>query len=702
MSRRNRLNAVATTALVAAFPVFPLFADEPTAPSAPEAQAVAAEATPAPNVNEAFAEFDVSLFEIPDDRDAQFYRKRLAEIDLAWFRLSESFEAKQRAWARKNRPNKRIETNELIVNAPLGKIYDGKTFVSAPADSVPARRAVALADLYERLSNDPTLPLEVRGVYFQRWLGAKTNLRPKMSRKEFFDFYSQLLDEAQKTSPLDLPRVFYLSSVLTRREQIVATAEPTPPLDRAAVEKLLDVPEGENSEFYAERRSELSAALGFVQKEKDAELEARVREARKAVSELQDKAIKAEIAAFDRDAVKPLFDVPTGESAAFYLERYKETEAAYRQVAKYAQNIEPRDLREIAARLRTQTLPEISKRLAYADELEPLERFEHLQRSLRYLDVDELRDALDVERARNATSPIDSCRAAYVQTALASRRIDAAVAETRKSLPESERFTYSSSDDPEVSAEARAMFDAARAEVAELADDGAIPWLIGLAYSEWAENIALSLENKCYIDIATQLRKDIRDALADSENETDRRVLRNLEREIRAGEIIGSELPVAGLNNDGTPFDWASYRGAPVLLVAGPIEPSWANYDNAYLPKCVEAGLKIVFYRSNVEDAKLREKSWREDFEKRQYLSPQGLDLERRTPIDAFIAPVGGRGIGDWPYEHGIIWTEFAVLFDAEGRVLATSPSPLPSARSRKIGDELKRLFPEIPVAERK
>ena len=102
MFRRNRLNAVATTALVAAFPVFPLFADEPTPANDAASQSVATEAAPddetlaPPDVNAAFADFNVSLFEIPDGETVEFYRKRADDIELEWSRLAQLFGDKQK------------------------------------------------------------------------------------------------------------------------------------------------------------------------------------------------------------------------------------------------------------------------------------------------------------------------------------------------------------------------------------------------------------------------------------------------------------------------------------------------------------------------------------------------------------------------------------------------------------------------------
>lgn len=719
MSRRQRFNAVATTALVAAFPVFSLFADETPTQNDAAPQTIAPEVAPydetlaPPDVNSAFADFNVSLFEIPNGESVEFYRKRVDEIEREWNRLAFPYATQQREFARKSNPKQAFNQASLITNAPIGTVYDGKRFVAAPADSIPGRRAVALADLYGRLADAPELPLEVRGQYYRNWLAALDGPLGERSIKERRDFYARLLDDEKAKSPLDLGRVFCLNGVISHYEfHIKDDAESQTTVDQADLEKLLDIPEGENAEFYQKRRAELDRA--YLQRTlaerrngvaPDQNLSSRVKKAVAELDKRRSEALKAEADAFDRDAVKQLFDVPSRESAAFYLERYKKTRDVWKQVSKLAQYQEGRDLGTLELRLRTETLPEIAKRLAYADELEPLERFEYFQNWLRFCDVEELRAALDAEIARDATSEVDACRELYVKRTLAEKLLADALAETRKALPEAERrTTFKVSPNPTVEPEAQALFDEAFNAIAELANGGAIPWFLGLSWAEWAENLALSLQNDDYHELATQLRKDVRDALAGSENETERRVLRKLERHIRANEILGSEIPVDGQNLDGTPFDWASYRGEPVLIVSGAVQADWTpNYDDQFLQKCVEAGLKVVRYYTDLEDAKKSAKYLQDEFDAIQKMRAQGfkpnLGADRSTLASAYLvasAPLS------WPYEHGIVWVEFGVLFDADGRVLAVDRTPLESERSPEIADELRRLFPDVPVVERK
>ena len=719
MAAKKRFNAVATVAAVAAFPVFPLFADEPTtAPDAASQAAASADETSAlERATAAFAEFDVSLFEIPDGETVKFYRERADEIEREWNRLALAYAVKQEELARKNSPIQPFPNQGRRLHGPIGTYYDGERYVLAPADSILARRADALADLYGRLANAPELPLEVRGQYYRNWIQVLNGRLTGKSTQECREFYAKLLADEKAKSPLDLGRVLYLSGVATiYQKDDDASSEP---VERADLETLLAIPEGESAEFYLKRLNELNRAyserVGADRRNGvalDQNLSSRFEKALDELRKLRSQALSAEAAAFDRDAVKPLFDVPSGQSAAFYLERRTETKTVYERVSKLSQSQEGRDLGAISVRLRTETLPEIDKRLAYADDLEPFERFEHFQNWLRFCDAEELRTALEVEIARDATSEVDACRELYVRKTLAAKLLADALAEARQTLPEAERSAvFGASPNPPVEPEAQAMFDEAFNEIAELAAGGAVPWSLGLSWAEWAENLALGLQNEEYGGLATQLRKEIRDALADSENETDRRVLRELERRIGAGEIIGSELPVEGRNLDGTSFDWASYRGAPVLLVSGSVERHWApNGDLNFIPNCVEEGLKVVKYCRDLKSAQAQAEHHAQNRSAVLNFQAEGGDLDRlgpdvesRMPFAAFIVPAEGKGgPNDWPYERGIIWFEFGVLFDADGRVLAVEPTPSESEKSPKIVDELRALFPKVPVVDPK
>ncbi|MBQ5789713.1 MAG: hypothetical protein IIW01_05440 [Thermoguttaceae bacterium] len=720
MSRRKRLSAVATTALVAAFPLFPLFADDATSTKPDAPLAVSSNAAPTASQDDvydaatAFADFDVSLFEIPDGENAAFYRKRVADIQAEWTRCVFAYRERQREAAReRGEKADDIDPGAVMLNAPLGKIAGGKesggmsgAFVDAPADSVPARRAVALTDLYGRLANAAELPLEVRGKYYQNWLDAASAPLRDKSPQETKAFYEKTLADEKAKSPLDLARVLYLSKRLALLEALRPLEIKLPKVERADVEKLLDVPEGKSAEFYDKRNAELtSAALAFARGPgKDEELAKRLSEALRIVSELRSAALKAEAAAFDRDAVKRLLDVPPGESAAFYLERYQETQEVWKRVSKLSQYQEGRDLGRLEVRLRAETLPEIHKRLAYADDLEPLKRFQHLRTWLSSRDVAAIQSALEAEIARDETSEIDAVREPYVRYALLLKRVQTVATEARKALPENERNAYGAVRFPSLAPEIQAELASLADDIAKRADDGAQPWELGGSWAETAAGFAASVEREIHLDAAAPIYKEIYAALVDSDGETERQVCRELKRKIAESEFLGSTFEVPGLGLDGNPIDWKRFRGAPVLLVAGGVDATYApGYDRDFLPKCVDAGLQIVRYCADLESARRLAQRDQEEAEQFQRFQSQGLEaFIGATSIAGYVVPVESRGPGDWPYEHGIIWTSFAVLFDADGRVLATSPRLLRQNNAPEIADELSRLFPDASSAERK
>ncbi|MBQ7812962.1 MAG: hypothetical protein IJ387_00535, partial [Thermoguttaceae bacterium] len=519
------------------------------------------------------------------------------------------------------------------------------------------------------------------------------------------DFYAKILAAEEAKSPLDLGRVFALRAIVGQYDVYVKEeakprqdVELQKPNDRADVEKLLDVPEGKSADYYRTYLSALNYAVSIARQEKDETLQTRVREAVELAQKRRSEALKTEAAAFDRTVAEKLLDVPKGETAEFYLARYEETQDVERQLSKFAQHREPRDLDALMRRLRAETLPEIAKRLAYADDLAPLERFAWLRRWLRFLDVEQLKAALDAEIARDATSEIDRLREPCVRKTLAEKRIDEAVAATRQTLPPSERGLFDSSSFPPVDEETRAKFYVAFEEIAELADDGVIPWTLGTTWGSWAHEVAAGLRHQVERELSTRLYKDIRDALADSDAETDRPVLRALEREIRADEIIGSEIPLEGQNLDGTPFDWASYRGAPVLVELKQLDENGIPLDRrTHLPfspqrwkKYEKAGLRRLTYLTAATLDAARKFKERKEQSGALHPEPFVCPTQKVAPTD------------DWPFQHGFVWTSGCFLFDAEGRVLATAPSlPPGSGKSPEIADELSRLFPDVTLDER-
>ncbi len=720
MFRRKRLNAVATVAAVAAFPVFPLFADEPTPTGDAAAQAVAsaAQTFELPDLTAAFADFNVSLLEIPDGEAVEFYRKRAAELQGEWFRYSASYRQKLETAARASGAPK--EFTALAFGMFPGTIPTPTGFVNAPADSVPARYSAAYAATLRRLIDSPELPLDVRGRYYADWANVAPGPLGERPLVKLRDSYAQLLaDEKAKSAP-NLGRVRYLQERISTLEWRLENGsgafdhlETPKPFDLAAVEKLLaDRPQEASVEVYRTRVRELMFA---EQRAREAGMSdgviSTIRKSLESTLSLLEEAERKVAAALDLDAVKKLLDVPQGESAAFYLERYNETQKFASALQNY-NNARVCDLRDLEDRL-FETLPTLARRLAYADDLDPLERFEYFTRWINACNVEGLKAALEAETARDATSEIDKARKPFVENRLLGARLQRAVNEARKDLPEADRYRSTVRPETSLSPELETTFNELFDEIAERADDGPLPWELNETWAGRASYFALLVE-RVGDEYATRLRKQVRDALADDEDETNRRYFKSFSSDVRNAELKtrfdGFPVEISGALLDGTPFDWASYRGAPVLIDVVRLDASGAPnprrpLDVAALDEYEKAGLRRVRYvvawperaRQFAERVRLAANPTSTDSplstadanevaaNQEQYLIYNDAVpvVAPTTSAENWLAQL--RVDGDW------------VLVDADGKTLAAYPK-LPKNRddAPEISDALKRLFPNV------
>ncbi len=734
MFRRKRLNAAATLAVVAAFPVFPLFADEPTPTNDAASQAVASAEmsaeTPAaqtfklPDLNAAFADFNVSLFEIPDGESVEFYRKRAAELQGEWFRYSASYRQKLEAAARASGAPK--EFTALAFGMFPGTIPTPTGFVDAPADSVPARYSAAYAATLRRLIDSPELPPEIRGRYYADWASVAPGPLGERPLVKLRDSYAQLLaDEKAKSAP-NLGRVRYLRERVDSVEQrvkygsgILDCLETPKPFDLADVEKLLaDRPQEESVELYQARVQKLFAAEKRAREaEADYDVISIIHKNLESTTQLLREAERKAAAALDVAAVKKLLDVPQGESGAFYIERYNETQKTAYALRNY-NNAGLCDLRDLEDRL-FETLPTLARRVAYADDLSPLERFEYFTRWINSCDVEELKAALEAETARDATSEIDEARKPFVEYSLLEARLKRAVNEARKDLPEADRYRSTVRPETSPSPELETTFNELFDEIAERADDGALPWELHETWGNRASYLALRVES-VGDEYATRLRKAVCAALADDEDETNRTHFKSFETAVRNAELKtrfdGFPVEISGSLVDGTPFDWASYRGAPVLVeivrvdlngVPRPRQP----LDVATLDEYAKAGLRRVRYvAAPLEIAR--------QFAERVRLAANPNPTDSTGSTDSTLSPADAVEVAanreqyltyndaiptvaptpsaeNWLAQLRIDvgW----VLVDADGKTLAAYPKrPKNRDDAPEISDALKHLFPNV------
>lgn len=338
-----------------------------------------------------------------------------------------------------------------------GQVRQGGRVVRAEPETADSRYFATVAELWRRLADAPELAPAVRGEHYLRYLAATTDAKPAAdywSPSRRRDFYAERAAEETAKTPVDWRRVVVLGDLIEREEEKIAK-EP----------------------------------LG---------------------TEGYPTPLKA-------DEIARLCDVPTGETAEFYRKRL----AALNRVAIYAarspafagnSDSNPDAKAQIAdAKL------DVSRRLAFADDAEPVARFVRLQR---YADAllaagkfDALRDALETERSRDKMSPVDELREPFLEFSLLKARLQGV-----KSNPDALNATV------ELTEIADALVERAAA--------GAVPWLLDRAWSQEAETFAPEIA-ALDADVATRFAADLCAALADSESAVDQAVVERLQATFR-------------------------------------------------------------------------------------------------------------------------------------------------------------------------
>jgi hypothetical protein len=252
-----------------------------------------------------------------------------------------------------------------------------------------------------------------------------------------------------------------------------------------------------------------------------------------------------------------------------------------------------------------------------------------------------------------------------------------------------------------LSEEERAELERFAAEALERVDDGPLAWKLGENWSTLANSLTCKIDQ---IDLAfaTQLRKDLLARLADSENEVDRDACEAFANGIDLAAFIGSKPQVVGaLLPDGKPLDWASYRGAPVLVEiftdAAPGYFSWNSNPpvkkESFFQECIGAGLKVVRFGSGTSEEV-----------RRHYAATRGRVFAAGYygsgwPVAHSLADRKDRRI-DWlkwrfPTHFNRVW----ILFDADGAVVATEPelsNPIYRGNAPTVEEALKTFFPNV------
>ncbi|MBQ2849086.1 MAG: hypothetical protein IJE77_01280 [Thermoguttaceae bacterium] len=171
--------------------------------------------------------------------------------------------------------------------------------------------------------------------------------------------------------------------------------------------------------------------------------------------------------------------------------------------------------------------------------------------------------------------------------------------------------------------------------------------------------------------LGRSFKKELRDVLSVSDDAESREIAERLAAEIRRDELPGQELKLEGVLADGTELDWASYRGKVVWLQARyhfktttPFalsikDPQIAKYKEIYA-KYADAGLAVIEYNIDLNAPNADEKS--------SVPEPGYPILSRRLSADA------EKDYADFAALYLLDAAGRALLIDVDGKVVSVRP----------------------------
>ncbi len=619
--------------------------------------------------------FDFSLLDVPEGESGEFYLERLRKLQAACADVL-AFDAVRYNLVKYRDEKGLPHWRRAIPNSLENKVY------------------VAARVLYERLFDAPDLAPEIRDRCFDEYLRDSyllyRNASDEIARQDWRDFCAARLTLEETREPFPLARVLALRAKLSNAENQLARKE-----SDAEKKTFADFPALAALTDDLAKKVELERLAAEAEAEVKAEIKIQAEaEAKAGTAQPSERALAAEERFFSAlllalklyGALPDLLaeERPTEETTEFYRQRREELKLVT------AEGYSPR--RVLVAGF-------LAGKLAYAEDLAPVERFEAFQGYVAALGADipralgsdaetlsgvetpsgveRLTALLEQETKRKAEHPADAARVPYVRYCLLQDCLN------RLPQPKSATTQSATPEPVALSEEDRAELRRVGAELLEVVDDGPLAWELGSkTWSGTAENVAGRVA-RYDVAFATQLRKDLVARLADADSEAERQARAGMTRAIRQAELLGSTPTVDGRLVDGTPFDWATYRGAPVLIEifrsenaenAGRFESTTLGdrplEDEAFFNACRDAGLKVVRY----DAGKLR-----------------------FVPSVAIPGLVWPQENDDWVARLGFGATSERVwiLFDADGRVVATEPTPrVPNAPT--LQKALEALYPNV------
>lgn len=288
-------------------------------------------------------------------------------------------------------------------------------------------------------------------------------------------------------------------------------------------------------------------------------------------------------------------------------------------------------------------------------------------------DLAALRAIVAKEKADYKASPNDKSaeRVAFTEQIIVNRRLVSVLQSLSKRYADR---PITRRDPPTLTSEEEAELRSLETELVAKVKATEIPFQPTDAVQDWADAAVsyLSIFEGLASQIGGSFKKELRDVLADSDDAKRRKIAERLSAEIRRDELPGKELKLEGVLADGAELDWESYRGKVVWFQTRPNfgtstpfasqndAPQTAKYKELYA-KYADAGLAVLEY-----DAVLKapEKAVK------QFVPEPGYPILSRR-----LSAAAKKDYVDFAELYSLERFAQAILIDVDGKVVSVAPN---------------------------
>lgn len=288
-------------------------------------------------------------------------------------------------------------------------------------------------------------------------------------------------------------------------------------------------------------------------------------------------------------------------------------------------------------------------------------------------DLAALQTLLAQQKANYKASPNDKSaeRVAFVEQTIVNRRLVSVLQSLSKRYADKE---ITRRDPPTLTSEEKAELRSLETELIAKVKAAEIPFQPTDAVRDWADVAVsyLSIFESFTPQIGNSFKKELRDVLADSDDAERRKIAERLSAEIRREELPGKELKLEGVLADGTELDWESYRGKVVWFQTRPNhgtltpfalqkdDPQTAKYKELYA-KYSDAGLAVLEYNNVL---KAPEKDLK------QFVPEPGYPILSRR-----LSAAAEKNYVDFAELYFLQYFAQAILIDVDGKVVSVRPN---------------------------